>query len=165
MPDYLSSMSWRMSGDVFGQPPARPYLQLQYARKQYPTRTGGHSIAIGEHDSGAPHNWGAPALPWRRVRCCCGTSRATDEHHSRSKLAYLARKSKKYCSRRIFCLLEFHCLLSALCFLNIHCVQLGIEGRERMRKFRMILYNEVRTNLSLKKDALSPRDAQSACSP
>ena len=83
MPDYLSSMSWRMSGDVFGQPPARPYLQLQYARKQYPTRTGGHSIAIGEHDSGAPHNWGGPALPWRRVRYSCGTSRAMDEHHSR----------------------------------------------------------------------------------
>jgi hypothetical protein len=50
MPDYLSSMSWRMSGGVFGQPPPRPYFQPQYTRKQYPTRTGGHSVSIGERD-------------------------------------------------------------------------------------------------------------------
>jgi hypothetical protein len=91
MPDYLSRMSWRMSGGVFGQRPHRPYFQPQYARKQYPTRTGGHSVA-------APLTiCGGSALPWQRVRCCGDTSKATDEHHSnyKSKLtAYLARKSK-----------------------------------------------------------------------
>ena len=103
---------------------------------------------------GAPHNWGGPALPWRRVRCCCGTSKATDVDHSNYKsklIAYLARKSKIPLSKHIL-FAAFHCLLAVLYLRNIHCVQLGIEDRGRMRKFRVILYNEVRTNLSLKED-------------
>src|SRR5215472_17113346 len=115
MPDYLSSVGWRMSGGVFGQPPHRPYFQPHYARKQYPTRTGRQSVAIGERNS-------APV--------------------------------------RMYCLLQFHCLLTALYLRNIHCTQLGNEGRGRMRKFQVILCNEVRTNLSLKKDTPIPLDSR-----
>jgi hypothetical protein len=102
MPDYLSSMSWRMSGGVFGQPPRRPYFQTQYARKQYPTRTGLNSVAIGERDS-------ASQLGRTRLALATGPRllrhfQATDEHHSNYKsklIAYLARKSKILLSKNI----------------------------------------------------------------
>jgi len=60
-------------------------FQSQYARKQCPTRTGRHGVAIDELDPVVPYTWGGAALPWRRARWCCATSRATDEYHSSYK--------------------------------------------------------------------------------
>ena len=159
MPDYLSSMSWRMFGGTLFPAPIRwetiSDKDTSAQRRDRRTRVG------------ARHNRGGPALPWRRVHCCCGTSRATDEHHSNynSKLmAYLARKSKILLSKNTL-FAAVYCLRAALYSRNIHCVQLGIEGRGRMRKFQVILYNEVRTNLSLKRTRRFRLTSTAPCSP
>ena len=40
------------------RPAAAPtYFQPQHARKQYPTTTGGHGVAIAERGSVTTHNW------------------------------------------------------------------------------------------------------------